>query len=485
MDIEVDVMIAGAGPVGLMLAAELGRHGVSVVVLERLTEPTTQSRAQGLHARTIQTLHARGLLDGFVDATAATSGRAVPKPHFAGVGGLDFSVLDTGLPTMLFTPQAETERILAEEAAKLGVIVRRGHEVTDLSQTEDSVTVTCGGYTLTARFLVGCDGGHSTVRKLAGIDFPGSPPTVSTILGEVRLLDPDAAPAGWTRTPRGVTVIAKHPTDGHSRVLAIDFVDIHVQPTTPPTLAELRDRVAHILGRPVPIDEAASMTRYGDSARIAERYRSGRILLAGDAAHVHYPIGGQGLNVGLQDAVNLGWKLAGHIAGRLPEAVLDTYEAERRPAAEAVLENTRAQMRLLHPAPANDALRELFGQLLCRPEVNRHLVGLISGCDIRYDLSTKDHLVGRFLPARKITTDARTCLAAELLRSGRPLLLQLTATDALRKLTAGKHLDVVTAVPSEPWEHTAVLARPDGYLAWAGKADDPTGLEEALRTWVG
>jgi 2-polyprenyl-6-methoxyphenol hydroxylase-like FAD-dependent oxidoreductase len=505
---EVDVVIAGAGPVGLMLAAELGRQGLSVTVLERLAEATPQSRAQGLHARTIQTLHARGLLDQFVAAAAATSGRAVPKPHFAGVGGLDFTVLETGLPTMLFTPQAETERILAEEAARTGVTVRRGHEVTGLTQTDDNVTVTSvaadGTHTLTAQFLVGCDGGHSVVRKRAGIGFPGSPPTVSTLLGEVRLLDPDAAPAGWVRTPRGVTVIAKHPSGGRSRVLAIDFVDIHVPPAAPPTLAELRDSVARILGYPVPIDDAASLTRYGDSARIAERYRGGRVLLAGDAAHVHYPIGGQGLNVGLQDAVNLGWKLAGRIDGRLPDTVLDSYAAERRPAAEAVLDNTRAQMRLLHPEPANDPLRELFARLLENPEVNRHLVGQISGCDIRYDTlvkattDTESHstvdsvpdVVGRFLPPHKVFIDGRACLAAELLRTGRPVLLELTGTStgsaALQAVAAGwaGHLDIVTAVSSDPREHSALLVRPDGYVAWAGRADDPAGLGDALNAWV-
>lgn len=472
-----DVVVVGAGPVGLMTACELALNGVRVTVLERESEPADDSRAQVLHGRTIPTLDRRGLLDRFMAAERELNGgagrshdkRALPKGHFAGITGLDFPAPGDGLPGAVFVPQAVTARILGERAAELGVEVRRGVEVIGVDQDAAGVAVrTADGFRARGAFVVGCDGARSVVRRTAGIGFSGTDAIASTTAGEVFLGDPANAPAGWHRTPRGCTVISVHPGDGRSRVVAIEFTGQPVDREAPVTLDELTATVARIHGRDIPMSGLAAGARYGDAALLADAYRQGRVLLAGDAAHIHYPVGGQGLNIGLQDAVNLGWKLAARVTGRASDALLDTYESERRPVADAVLTHARAQLALLDPEPRVDALRAMFQDLIGFGEVNRYIAEKISAADIRYATGAADRhpLVGAWAPEVVLTLRDKKRRLAELLHSGRAVLLHLDdSTTSVASL--GGHLDVVTATSPELAGLTHLLIRPDGYVAWA------------------
>ncbi|MEV4926783.1 FAD-dependent monooxygenase [Streptomyces roseoverticillatus] len=509
---DADVVVAGAGPVGLMTACELALQGVAVVVLEQLREPGDESRAQVLHGRTIPVLDQRGLLGRFTAAERGLNGgggrshdkRALPKGHFAGITGLDFAGPGGGLPAAVFVPQAVTTRLLADRAAELGVDVRRGARVTGAEQDADGVTVLLAdGTRVRARYAVGCDGARSAVREAAGIGFSGTASTLSTTAGEVLLGDPPNAPAGWQRTPRGCTVMSVHPGGGRSRVVAIEFSGPPRDREAPVTVEELSATVARIHGRAVPMTGLEAGARYGDAARLADAYRSGRILLAGDAAHIHYPVGGQGLNIGLQDAVNLGWKLAEVLRRQAPEALLDSYESERRPVAAAVLMHTRAQIALLAPDPRVDALREMFTELIGFDQVNRYLAEKISATDIRYDMGPDamgpedaHPLVGRFVPPVELTVDGARRPLSGLLHTGRSVLLALDGD--VDRLTSAAHaaagrqarLDVVPGRCPELSGLAALLVRPDGYVAWAAGTGLPAeqfrqGLDAALRRWLG
>ncbi|GGS05694.1 FAD-dependent oxidoreductase [Streptomyces humidus] len=472
-----DVVVVGAGPVGLMTACELALTGARVTVLERGTAPADDSRAQVLHGRTIPTLDRRGLLDRFLAAERELNGgaglshdkRALPRGHFAGITGLDFPAPGDGLPGALFVPQAVTARILGERAAELGVRVRRGAEVAGVDQDAEGVTVRMSdGSRARGAFVVGCDGARSVVRRTAGIGFRGTDAIASTTAGEVFLGDPANAPAGWHRTRRGCTVISVHPGEGRSRVVAIEFTGPPGDRDTPVTLEELTATVARIHGRDVPMSGLAAGARYGDAALLADVYRRGRVLLAGDAAHIHYPVGGQGLNIGLQDAVNLGWKLAARVTGRACDALLDTYESERRPVADAVLTHARAQLALLAPEPRVDALRAMFHDLIGFGEVNRYLAEKISAADVRYATGAADPhpSAGGWAPEAVLTVGDKKRRLAELLHPGRPVLLCLDGGATGGALPGGR-CDVVTATCPELAGLTHLLIRPDGYVAWA------------------
>ncbi|MBB0243080.1 NAD(P)-binding protein [Streptomyces alkaliphilus] len=495
MSLDIDVAVVGGGPVGMLLAAELALHGVRTTVLEKLPVPSGESKAGTLHARTAQTLHRRGLLGAVQPGPHRTTGHSSgPIPfHFAGMFELDLSAVVHEGPAMVGSPQAYAEQVFARRATGLGAHVERGSEVVDLHQHDTHVTLTVRDptgreRTVDAAWVVGCDGARSAVRKLSGIDFTGTPATVGALMGEVELLDPYHAPAGWQRNPRGWTLVWLNPW-GRSRVSTYDFRGPHPDRSAPVTLEELRHEVERIAGHPVPMDNPRWLTRFSDAALQAERYRVGRVLLAGDAAHVHFPAGGQGVNTGLQDAVNLGWKLAARVHGRAPRGLLDTYHSERHPVAAMVLHNVRAQVALMNPDPGTDALRELFAELMHMPSVNEYLSGMISGTAVRYDMGVPgDRLAGSLAPDLPLKTGTSETSLATLLHSGRPVLLDLDNRAELREAAAGwsDRVTVVTATADTP-PAPALLVRPDGYTAWSA-ADvpaDPGNLTDALHRWFG
>ncbi|WP_433427874.1 FAD-dependent monooxygenase [Nonomuraea sp. CA-141351] len=471
-----DVVIAGGGPVGMLVAAELALQGVRPIVLERLTVPTGESKAGTLHARTAQSLDRRGLLD-----LVGHSSFGRLSFHFSGMFGLDLGAVAHDGPSIVGSPQAWAEQVFARRATALGADISRGQEVTGLVQDDDHVVLTVNGRELAARYVVGADGARSTVRKSAGIPFAGTGARVAALMGDVRLLDPYGVPPGYTRTPRGWIIVWLDPA-GHSRVTTYDFRAPHADREAPVTLEELQEMAEHILDRPVPMADPKSLSRYGDAALQATTYRLGRVLLAGDAAHVHFPWGGQGLNTGLEDAFNLGWKLAAQVKGHAPDGLLDTYHAERHPVAARVLWNVRAQTALADPDPSVDPLRELFARLMRFDEVNAYLSGMVSGVDVVYEVGVPG--AGGMAPDLVLETAAGRVRLAELLRAGRPLLLDLAGRDDLVQVASGwaDRLDVVRAKTDH--EAEALLVRPDGYVAWVpGVIGHPLG--ESLERWLG
>ncbi|KUO09583.1 FAD-dependent monooxygenase [Streptomyces sp. DSM 15324] len=494
---DTDVVIAGAGPTGLMLACELRLAGVDVVVADRLAARTGESRAGGMHARTMEVLDQRGVLDRFLAA-------GVPRPigHFSGLR-LDFDRFETRHPRSLVLLQSHIERLLEEWATELGVRVRWSSEVTGIRRHDTDVEVEVAGpdgsrSTLRAHYLVGCDGGRSAVRKLAGIGFPGTPATVTALLGDVELTDPPAESLFMQRQPGGdFSVFAFEP--GWYRVITTEYGRVADQ-SKPVTFEELRSSLLGIAGTDFGMHSPRWVSRFGDAARQAERYREGRVLLAGDAAHIHFPAGGQGLNLGVQDAVNLGWKLASVVRGRAPETLLHSYHAERYPVAERVLHNTRAQTALTRPGPQTDALRDVLRSLIAYDDVNRHLGGMITALDLRYPMGDDHPLTGRRVPDVDLRTGDGRRRVFDLLRTARPVLLDLRG-DLELAATAGSWADRVDLVearsaadhwPVWPVDETpapaALLIRPDGHVAWtapAGTTPDPAALRTALTTWFG
>jgi 2-polyprenyl-6-methoxyphenol hydroxylase-like FAD-dependent oxidoreductase len=450
------VVIAGGGPTGLMLACELRLAGVDVLVLERLAGPSGESRAGGIHARTMEILDQRGMLEPFL-----AEGRKLQAGHFAGLW-LDFSGLPTRYPYLLAILQRRIERLLEARAAGLGVRLRREVEVVGLRQDADGVDIeTDRGEAIRARYLVGCDGGRSAVRRLAGIAFPGTPASMTAILGDVELAAPPPDPVFQERRELGnFSVLTFEP--GWYRVTTNEF-GVVADRESPITVEELRSALIRIAGTDFGLHSPRWISRYNDAARQADRYRSGRVLLAGDAAHIHYPAGGQGLNTGVQDAFNLGWKLAAVIRGEVGDELLDTYHEERHPVGARVLQNTRAQTALSRTDPQTDALRETMADLIEQPEVNRALGMMVTGLDIQY---------GCGLRARDDDLPDGTRLY-EWMHGGRPILLgevDLTGW--------ADRVDVVAA------KGEAMFIRPDGYVAWTASEGDEA-LPTALTRWCG
>nr|QVQ68811.1 mmyOIV [uncultured bacterium] len=414
--------------------------------------------------------------------------------------GLNFAALDTRHPYSAMVPQSRTEEILADHAKALGAHVRRGHEVVDLSQDADGVEVTVstadGTYRIRARYVVGCDGGRSTVRRLAAIPFPGTEATVSALIGYVTTPEPNV-PRQWQRTTDGVLVLAFPPEGGMGRVVAIEYGRTPPAGNPPVTLDELSDAVERVRGERLSLTTPVQwLSRFGDATRQAERYRTGRVFLAGDAAHVHFPIGGQGLNTGLQDAINLGWKLAASIRGWGSEELLDTYHKERHAAGERVLLNTRAQLALMRPDEQHTTpLRTIMNELLAMDEANAFFAGMISGVSVRCaglpnDPAEAAHpLAGSF--AGQLTVEkgheAQTPVA-ELLHSARPLVVVSGGRPDLMEVAHGwrDRVELVEGRVLERPEAEALVVRPDGYLAWvAAPASDPVQFQSALARWFG
>ncbi|MGC5360563.1 FAD-dependent monooxygenase [Streptomyces sp. DT24] len=483
---RTQVVVVGGGPVGMLLAAELGAHGVGTVVFETGAATVELPKAGTLHARSVQQLARRGYpMPGPVG-----SGPVSVPFHFAGMPGLTITGPADEPEPLLKRTQAALEADFETRARERGVTVLRGHQVRGVRQTADSVEVTAEGpdgpVTCTADYAVGADGARSTVRESAGFDADTHPATVSALMGLVRFDAPGDVPVGWQRTERGWTVCKVSP-GGYGRCLTLDCSGPRADRNTPLTLDELRAEASRIAGYDIPMSEARFMSRFSDFSRLVRHYRKGRVFLAGDSAHVHFPVGGQGLSVGIQDAFNLSWKLAHTLHGTAGPGLLDTYDAERRPAAQRVIDNTRAQLVLMRPDPALDPLRELFTELMTLDQVSTLIGDMVSDQETVYPRRTGAESVweGTFLPNLRLTTPEGARDVIGLLGADRPLLLVFDGDGATHRKAAAPWAGVVrtvTAAPEPVLAGTSVLVRPDGYVGWASDGGD---LADALRLWFG
>ncbi|HEY7482304.1 MAG TPA: FAD-dependent monooxygenase [Gemmatimonadales bacterium] len=488
------VVIAGGGPTGLMLAGELALARIDVAIVERrASQDLPGSRAGGLHARTIEVFDQRGISERFL-----AEGK---KAQVAGFAATTFDISDfpTRHPYGLGLWQNHIERILAGWVGELPVTFYRGREVTGFAQDDSGVDIALSdGQRLRAEYLVGCDGGRSLIRKAAGIDFPGWDPTTSALLAEVEMTE--EPPLGIRRTASGMHALGKveyEIKDGEvvyqkGGTVGVMLTESQIG-TGEPALRDLSEGLVAVYGTDFGIHSPTWITRFTDMTRQAATYRSGRVLLAGDAAHIHSPVGGQGLNLGVQDAVNLGWKLAQVVKGTSPDSLLDTYHAERHPVAAGVLRNTMAQVALMRPDDRIEAVRDVVSELLSMDEPRKRFAARMSGLDLHYDLGEGHPLIGRRMPDLDLVTSRGPLRVYTLLHDARPVVLNFGEpggvaigpwADRVQSLDAkydGRwELPAIGTVPAP----TAVLIRPDGYVAWVGDLAQ-LDLADVLTRWFG
>lgn len=478
------VVIVGAGPTGLMLAGELALAGIDVAIVER--RPNQQLiglRAGGLHARTIEVLDQRGIADRFL-----SQGQRFPTVGFHMIR-LDIGDFPTRHNYLLALRQNHIERILADWISELEVPIYRGQDVTDFAQDDDGVDVELSdGQRLRAQYLVGCDGGRSTIRKAAGIEFAGQDPTMSWMIAEVEMSGEPAL--GFRSDAYGIHAIGKVEEGGRVGVV---LTERQLTISGEPTLGDLSEALVAVYGTDFGVHSPTWLSRFTDTTRQASAYRDRRVLLAGDAAHIHPPMGGQGLNIGVQDAVNLGWKLAQVVKRISPESLLDSYHAERHPVAARVLRNTMAQVALRRTDASTKALNDIFAELLGMEEPRKRIAAEMSGLDIHYDLGVGHPLLGRRLPDLDLVTAGGPVRVFSLLLDARPVLLNLGEPGRLDIAPWADRVRRIDASYAGAWElpvlgtvaaPDAVLIRPDGYVAWVG-IGTREGLAEELTTWFG
>lgn len=478
------VVIAGGGPTGLMLAGELALAGVDVAIVERRTsQELVGSRAGGLHSRTIEVLDQRGIAERFLSqgqATKAVGFHMIP---------LDISDFPTRHNYVLALWQNHIERTLAEWVGELSVPIYRGRDVTGFTQDDSGVDVACSdGQSLRAEYLVGCDGGRSLIRKAAGIEFPGWDPTVSWLIAEVKMAEEPKW--GFHHDAVGTHAIGRAESPGSARLV---LTERHIGPASEPTLHDLREALIAVYGTDYGSHSPTWISRFTDMTRQAAAYRDRRVLLAGDAAHVHPPVGGQGLNIGVQDAVNLGWKLAQVVKQTSPESLLDTYHAERHPVAARVLRTTMAQIALRRTDERTRALGDTISELLALDEPRRRIAAEMSGLGVHYNLGEGHPLLGRRMPDLDLATSNGPCRVFALLHKARPLLLNLGEPGDFDIAPWADRVQLLDAKYAGTWTlpaigavvaPAAVLVRPDGYVAWVGDRAQ-VGLAGALTTWFG
>ena len=488
------VVIAGGGPTGLVLAAELALAGVDVAIVERrANQDITGARAGGLHARTIEMFDQRGIAERFL-----AEGQKAQTAGFGGVQ-LDISDFPTRHPYGLGLWQVHIERILAGWVGELRVPMYRGCEVMGFSQDDTGVDVRLSNDTvLRADYLAGCDGGRSLVRRTAGIEFPGWDATTSSLIAEVEVTE--TPPMGMHRTAQGIYGFGRleyEIKDGKPVFQDVGPVRVMVPEPTgvdrEPTLSDVRAALISFCGTDYGIHSPTSLSRFTDTTRQAAAYRAGRVLLAGDAAHIHSPVGGQGLNTGVQDAMNLGWKLGQVVKGSSPDSLLDTYHAERHPVAARVLRTTMAQVALLRTDDRTEALREALPPLLTMEGPRKRFAAMMSGLDIQYDIGEGHPVLGRRMPDLDLIAPAGPRRVFSLLHHARPVLLNLGERGAFDITPWADRVQSIDATYDGAWELPAlgavpaphaVLIRPDGYVAWVGDSVQ-AGLSDALTRWFG
>jgi 2-polyprenyl-6-methoxyphenol hydroxylase-like FAD-dependent oxidoreductase len=492
---EYAVVIVGSGPTGMMLAAELALAKIDVAILERRASRDLESaRAGGLHCRTIEVFDQRGIADRFL-----SEGQTAQVMSFASVR-LDLSGFPTRHPYGLGLWQNHIERILADWVDELGVPVHRGCEVTGFAQDDAGVDVELSdGRLLRTQYLVGCDGGRSVVRRAAGIEFAGWDPTTSSLIAEVEMAEePELGTRQDALGVHGIGRLEYEIVDGKvvfadEGPVRVTVTEAHAGAAGEPTLADLSEALVTAYGTDFGVHSPKWISRFTDVTRQAQSYRERRVLLAGDAAHVHSPVGGQGLNTGVQDAVNLGWKLGQVVQGTSPDSLLDSYHAERHPVAARVLQGTMAMVALMPSTARNDALRDTIAEVVALDEPRTRLAGRFSGLDIHYDLGEGHPLLGRRMPDLDVVTVDGAVGVFELLHEARPLLLDLGEPGCLDIAGWADRVKPIAADFAGAWElpvlgavtaPAAVLIRPDGHVAWVGNGTD-AGLADALTTWLG